>query len=350
MGVQFHGISFRVVVSLANDLRHNRQARIWGSEMQLRSRVGLIVVLVGTLLMPSMLVLGSAARATQGASKLQIAPAIPLRPVGLEPEGFNETFFGRTVIADMDRGPGRDVALASSGSAPTPIWVDDVLDIVVTHPDGTRETFSHDFSNGCSGTITPNLVNLTNILLRPGRHYLAISLRDKCGGVIGSTPIWISGNGKFSIPATFSGPPGSRFPKPGRWNLPGRNDCAAFSPGAVRLDFNGPARFGEDRVAGSLTVYSVNAFCGASRVDISLQRRDCGFFGCSWKTIDDFDQLRIPANGGVHSPILRAKRKAGSHTYRMQADFSHPEIDREGRWAYIHYPGTTIFSHEVRIS
>lgn len=61
------------------------------------------------------------------------------------------------------------------------VSVDDGLTVEVTRPDGSKSSFSHDFSAGCSGVITPaGPFDITSSLNR-GTNAVKVRLRDLCG-------------------------------------------------------------------------------------------------------------------------------------------------------------------------
>jgi hypothetical protein len=70
--------------------------------------------------------------------------------------------------------------------------VDDGLLVEVTRPSGEKTSFSHDFSAGCSGTITPaEPFDITDRFVR-GRNAVKVRLRDLCGqGGSSSSPLYL---------------------------------------------------------------------------------------------------------------------------------------------------------------
>lgn len=59
--------------------------------------------------------------------------------------------------------------------------VDDVIDLVITRPDTTTVTWTHDYSHGCTGLKPLDAQDLTN-LFKPGVNKIAVKLYDLCGG------------------------------------------------------------------------------------------------------------------------------------------------------------------------
>lgn len=104
--------------------------------------------------------------------------------------------FKTVTITDIEP-VGRDTVLSATPDGLTPMSVDDALDVQVTHQDGSVATYSHDFSNGCSGSIQPLLVDLTP-LVATGKNTIQLTLRDICGDSEGNSDIWAVGGGVFS--------------------------------------------------------------------------------------------------------------------------------------------------------
>jgi hypothetical protein len=101
-----------------------------------------------------------------------------------------ETFFQSTSFNVQTNGAPVTLSQFSNGTGQ--FFVDSVLKIVVTHADGTKSTFRHDFSGNClvaSGPIGP--VNLTG-LFRSGRNTVTTTLRDNCGGEEAATSLYLT--------------------------------------------------------------------------------------------------------------------------------------------------------------
>jgi hemolysin type calcium-binding protein len=73
------------------------------------------------------------------------------------------------------------VTLARDCGGTQPINVNDGIVVEFTRPDGSTSSFSHDFSNGCSGTITSAGPFDLASNLAPGENTLKFRLRDLCG-------------------------------------------------------------------------------------------------------------------------------------------------------------------------
>lgn len=84
------------------------------------------------------------------------------------------------------------VQIVRSCTSSAKISADDGLVVEVTRPDGSTSSFSHDFSAGCSGAITP--AGPFDIASRFGRgtNAVKVRLRDLCGqGGSGSSDIYL---------------------------------------------------------------------------------------------------------------------------------------------------------------
>jgi hypothetical protein len=83
-------------------------------------------------------------------------------------------------------GSGR-VLLASNCDGDKPISVDDGIEITITHADGSTASFSHDFSDGCSGAI--DSLGPTDLTPRfePGNNAVEVHFKDLCGQAGSST-------------------------------------------------------------------------------------------------------------------------------------------------------------------
>jgi hypothetical protein len=87
-------------------------------------------------------------------------------------------FFVKHVTLPYGSGP---VRLAGDCVDPDPFKVDDGLKVDVSHRDGSKSSFSHDFSNGCGGTInTAGAFDLTKDF-RPGKNQVTVHFQDLCG-------------------------------------------------------------------------------------------------------------------------------------------------------------------------
>ena len=82
--------------------------------------------------------------------------------------------------ADVDVGAG-SVTLANDCAGTGPINVNDGIQFDVRKPDGTTSSFSHDFSNGCSGTITSAGPFDVGSQFAPGVNHVTVHLQDLCG-------------------------------------------------------------------------------------------------------------------------------------------------------------------------
>jgi len=121
-------------------------------------------------------------------NSLQLSP-----PVSQVVGATGETFFDKSFKINTPSGA---VALSGAADGVTPFAVDDVLELTVTRADGSSSSISHDFSDGCSGTITPLAPGDLNLLplLGAGTDTVRVVLKDKCGSQEGNTALWLVGD------------------------------------------------------------------------------------------------------------------------------------------------------------
>lgn len=87
-------------------------------------------------------------------------------------------FFVKNLTLRYGSGP---VKLARNCAGTTPLNVDDGITVEVTRPGGSTSSFSHDFSAGCSGTITDaGPFDLTS-RFAPGNNAVKVRFQDICG-------------------------------------------------------------------------------------------------------------------------------------------------------------------------
>lgn len=83
------------------------------------------------------------------------------------------------------------VILAGDSSGAAPVSVDDVIEVVVTRPDGSTQSYSHDYSQGCRGQIFPTGPQDLSSLFAEGANSVQVTLRDTCGTYLGSSDLWL---------------------------------------------------------------------------------------------------------------------------------------------------------------
>ncbi len=92
--------------------------------------------------------------------------------------GAGEIFFDTTVQFTFSGGT---VLLAEDPDGTGNAFVDDEILVTVTHPDQTTATFDHDYSNGCSGSITHTNSDVT-AFFQPGVNQVRVQFKNTCGG------------------------------------------------------------------------------------------------------------------------------------------------------------------------
>jgi hypothetical protein len=114
------------------------------------------------------------------------------------PAQRGQVFFSRTIGITA----GKSLVLSASPDGKANLQVDDVIGIEVIHQDGTRATFSHDFSiNSCAALAPAGPFDLQSYL-EPGHNQLTVLLADACGGSAGTTPLYFVGDFKTVGTAT----------------------------------------------------------------------------------------------------------------------------------------------------
>ena len=77
------------------------------------------------------------------------------------------------------------------------VYVDDAMDITVTHADGTMTNWTNESTFECFGLYPSGPLNISE-LFQPGQNKVRISLRDECGTDEGSSPLYFTGDAGFS--------------------------------------------------------------------------------------------------------------------------------------------------------
>jgi len=175
------GVLVYVVVVGAGLLeRHEAVAAIrWGAMVQKRK---LRAILIATTL--SAVMIGSTPNPAQGSSDppLQITAAIPPRPVSTRGEVFFDQTFtfttsdGRAVVASTADGTGQ-------------VYVDDEIDITITHADGStaRLVRNYEFQ-------PPSDPLDLSAVLAPGTNSLHVVLRDTFGDSLSASALYLVGS------------------------------------------------------------------------------------------------------------------------------------------------------------
>jgi hypothetical protein len=126
-----------------------------------------------------------------GLAVVNRSPSILIADASNEPvENVGEEFLQLRLTLAGDGGfllSGRDDGTGS-------FYVDDAMDVRVTHSDGTTAEFSHDFNRGgpgdCSGIVPKEPMDLAH-LLGPGANSVSITFRDTCGFAKGNSQVWL---------------------------------------------------------------------------------------------------------------------------------------------------------------
>ncbi len=105
----------------------------------------------------------------------------------LVPPQPGAVFIDTTVDVGYSGGP---VLISSTPDGTGSTVVDDVMQVDITRPDGTVSTYTHDYSNGCSGITYPGPLDIQTYLAT-GHNSLRFRMMDGCGGNMSSSPVYV---------------------------------------------------------------------------------------------------------------------------------------------------------------
>ena len=100
-----------------------------------------------------------------------------------------ETFFTAT-LQNVQYASG-EALFAGSRDGRAATVVDDALTLKVVHQDGTSSTYKHDYTNGCTA-LTPLPPTDLSSVFKPGANTVTVTLRDKCGGSVSASALWLT--------------------------------------------------------------------------------------------------------------------------------------------------------------
>lgn len=123
-------------------------------------------------------------------NRLQIATYLD-QPVTSQ----GQTFYSRDFYLNRT---GDRVVVAGSPDGTASFYVDDLLQVSITHPDGTTAATTVDDSNGCTAdtVLTTPATNITRFL-QYGVNKVHLTFSDSCGGNYGNSDIWVGGTVDF---------------------------------------------------------------------------------------------------------------------------------------------------------
>jgi uncharacterized membrane protein YgcG len=121
-----------------------------------------------------------------------VSAARPSEPVGTK----GETFFTREITVTT---PDGNVTVAGSSDGASSFWVDDILELDVTHADGTTSTYRADDSDGCTASTVLNTkpTSLASYF-KPGINTVHVTFSDACGGNDENSAVYLVGNASFT--------------------------------------------------------------------------------------------------------------------------------------------------------
>jgi len=154
----------------------------------------------------SVAAVGGTAGPADAAASIQVRAASASEPVG----AVGETFFTRDLYLNTTDA---NITLSGSADGRSPFYVDDILKLQITRPDGTVTAVSFDDSNGCTAStvLSTNPVSLRRYLAATPvvghtTYKLHFTFSDACGGDDGNSPIYLSGDFSVAFTQTFLTP------------------------------------------------------------------------------------------------------------------------------------------------
>jgi hypothetical protein len=106
--------------------------------------------------------------------------------------GTGAVFFDRTVDFNYTGGT---VVLSAEPDGNGEVFVDDEILVTVTRPDQTTAEFDHDYSNGCSGSITHTAPHDLSALFQLGINQVRVRFKNTCGANASADSYWLVGCG-----------------------------------------------------------------------------------------------------------------------------------------------------------
>jgi len=124
------------------------------------------------------------AQASTPLTSVGITAGIPSTPVKKQ----GENFFKTTFSFGYQQGK---VMLSGAADGTGTFYVDDVITVHVVRPDGTKQSYSYDFSGGCQDAYPLNPVDLSD-MFQPGVNKVTVTLADRCGTVVQAPAVFLS--------------------------------------------------------------------------------------------------------------------------------------------------------------
>lgn len=113
-----------------------------------------------------------------------ITNGIPYEPISRT----GQSFFASNATVDFQSGT---LVLSANADGTGDIMVDDVMDLQVTHADGTTSAHTIDFTFSCSQYVAPLPPQDITFLFKRGTNNIRLVFHDQCGGNGGSTRIYL---------------------------------------------------------------------------------------------------------------------------------------------------------------
>ena len=151
-----------------------------------RRRLWIGLVVASALMASTVLITGATASGTPTASLgTGVTGGVDARPVNL----IGATFF--VAGFNLSLSSGQHVTMAEFANGTGNTFVDDVIVIRVKHQNGSQSTFTHDYSNGCGFATSLPPIDVTPYF-NIGSNNVTATLKDKCGGTMTSSPVFLT--------------------------------------------------------------------------------------------------------------------------------------------------------------
>ncbi|MFZ2990716.1 hypothetical protein, partial [Ideonella sp.] len=117
--------------------------------------------------------------------QVSIIGGIPQTPSTAKGDVFYKATFSINYL-------GGQLILSGSPDGTGYTYVDDVLYMKVTHPDGTVSTLTNNYyASGCTAKKDLPSMDIASKFM-PGVNKVYVEFRDKCGGNVDASSMWLS--------------------------------------------------------------------------------------------------------------------------------------------------------------
>ncbi|MFI5956381.1 hypothetical protein [Cryptosporangium sp. NPDC051539] len=303
--------------------------------MPIRIRVLSRAALVGALLVGGIVAVPSGASADPpSVADGQIPVTRITAPFTVATEGAGSVLLDKTFSVPYV--PQVPIVLSGRGDADARYAVDDILEITVVHlrePASSPPPTRIDFSNGCSGRITPSRLNepfnLGALLDADGRNTVRFRIIDACGGGAGgSTGLYIDNLHLVQTAGDRSDEPGDLY-TPGSEGSQRDLSCVlsglGILPAGLGTEWAGPLYL-DGKVTANARINTRDFFCGLFSAVVRLTVADTA--DGPYRMLDGDIVGPLPQTGNFRPAPLSADLLPGIHYYRLEITYYRPEIDK----------------------